>query len=136
MMAKRILCSDRLRRIPSQFSWIDHRFVRDKHICGITHSSLALYLFLVTVSDADGLSYYSDEAIHNYLSVDVCMIPQLRGELCAASLVAYSRPFYQVLSLDEVHAVEPAASSSTSAHRTKGELISFGDIMRQALGGK
>jgi hypothetical protein len=135
MMAKRILCSDRLRRIPSQFSWVDHRLVRDKHICGITHSSLALYLFLVTVSDADGLSYYSDDAIHNYLGLDVCMIPQLRGELCAASLIAYRRPLYQVLSLEEVHTVEPADLPSASAHRTS-ELTSFGDIMRHALGGK
>jgi hypothetical protein len=136
MMAKRILCSDRLRRIPSQFSWIDHRFVRDKHICGISHSSLALYLFLLTVSDVDGLSYYSAEAIHNYLGMDVCMISQLRAELCAADLIAYRNPFYQVLSLDEVYAVEPAASSLSSTHRTKSEPTSFGDIMRQALGGK
>jgi hypothetical protein len=56
MVAKRILCSERLRRIPRQFSWLDHRLVRDKYLCGISHSSLALYLFLVTVSDADGLS--------------------------------------------------------------------------------
>jgi hypothetical protein len=136
MMAKSILCSDRLRRIPSQFSWVDHRLVRNRHICGISHSSLALYLFLVTVSDADGLSYYSDETICNYLDLDVCMISQLRAELCAAGLIAYRHPFYQVLSLDEVYAVEPAASSSTSTHRIKSELTSFGDIMRQALGGK
>lgn len=98
MMTKRIPCSERLRRIPSQFSWGDHRLVRDKHICGITHPSLALYLFLITVSDADGLSYYSDTAIHKYLKLDGCMISQARGELCAAGLTAYCQPFYQVLS--------------------------------------
>lgn len=136
MMAKRILCSDRLRRIPSQFSWVDHRLVRDKHICGITHSSLALYLFLVTVSDADGLSYYSDDAIHNYLNLDVCMISQRRAELCAAGLIAYRHPFYQVLSLDEVYTVEATTSSSASPHRAKSELTLLGDIVQQALGGK
>ena len=74
MVAKRILCSERLRRVPKRFSWLDHRLVRDKHICGISHPSLALYLFLVTVSDADGLSYYSDEAIRTYLYLTDCNI--------------------------------------------------------------
>lgn len=64
MVAKRILCSERLRRLPGQFSWIDHRLVRKKHICGISHSALALYLFLLTVSDAEGLSYYSDDTVN------------------------------------------------------------------------
>ena len=136
MMAKRILRSDRLRRIPSQFSWIDHRLVRDKHICGISHSSLALYLFLVTVSDADGLSYYSGDAIEKYLSLDGCMISQARAELCAAGLIVYCRPLYQVLSLDDFCADEPVKSGSSSDLRSKSDPSSFGDILRQAMGGK
>jgi hypothetical protein len=27
---KRVLCPQRLRRVPEQFSWIDHRLVRDR----------------------------------------------------------------------------------------------------------
>lgn len=136
MMAKSVLCSERLRRIPSQFSWVDHRLVRDKHICGITYPSLALYLFLITVSDADGLSFYSDNAIHEYLKLDGCMVSQAREELYAAGLIAYRQPFYQVLSLDEIYAGESASTYPASAHRTKSELNSLGDILRQAIGGK
>jgi hypothetical protein len=135
MVAKRILCSERLRRVPKRFSWLDHRLVRDKHICGISHPSLALYLFLVTVSDADGLSYYSDEAIRTYLHLTDCMLPQARAELCSAGLIAYTRPLYQVLSLDEQRRTRYDVPAENPSVRGKSELISFGDILRQAMGG-
>ena len=57
-----ILCPERLRHVPRQFSWIDHRLVRNRHIQGPSPSALSLYLFLCTVSDARGMSYYSDGA--------------------------------------------------------------------------
>jgi hypothetical protein len=37
---KRILCPERLRRVPKAFSWIDHRLVRDGHI-SLPHSQRA-----------------------------------------------------------------------------------------------
>jgi len=46
---KRVLCPERLRHVPPQFSWIDHRLVRDRHIIGRSAEALALYLLLVTV---------------------------------------------------------------------------------------
>ncbi len=46
--------------MPSQFSWVDQRLVRERHIERCDVQALALYLFLVTVADAQGLSYYSD----------------------------------------------------------------------------
>jgi hypothetical protein len=50
-VVKRVLCPQRLRRVPQQFSWIDHRLVRDRHICGRSAEALALYLLLVTVAN-------------------------------------------------------------------------------------
>jgi hypothetical protein len=32
MKPKPILCPERLRRVPRQFSWIDQRLVRDGHL--------------------------------------------------------------------------------------------------------
>ena len=52
---KRVLCPARLRKVPPQFNWIDQRLVRDKHIGRVSHAALALYLFLLTVADAQGL---------------------------------------------------------------------------------
>jgi hypothetical protein len=61
---------------------------------------LALYLFLVTVGDAEGLSYYGDSSIAGWLSVDPSVVPPARRELLSAGLIAYARPLYQVLALD------------------------------------
>ena len=135
MVTKRILCPERLRRVPRQFSWVDHRLVRDKHIRGLSHESLALYLFLVTVSDVDGLSYYSDAAIERYLNLDRFMAGQTRVELCGAGLIAYCRPLYQVLSLEKSSATLPAALCEHHRLRGSGEPVSLGDVLRQAIGG-
>jgi hypothetical protein len=51
MPVKRVLRPQRLRRVPTQFSWVDQRLVRDRHFerCGV--DALGLYLVLVTVAD-------------------------------------------------------------------------------------
>ena len=139
MIAKRILCSERLRRLPGQFSWIDHRLVRRKHICGISHRSLALYLFLVTVGDAEGLSYYSDSKIEEYLSFDAGMLSFSRTELCKAGLVAYRHPIYQVLSLDEDDVSQALNTlpekNMSDLHLRGGEPDTLGVILRRSLPG-
>lgn len=97
---KRIICPARLRKVPPQFNWIDHRLVRDKHICGRSAQALALYLFLLTVADVQGLSYYADAAICTFLSLDEAALSRARTELITADLIAWQKPLYQVLALD------------------------------------
>ena len=58
MVHKRLLRPERL-AVPSQFIWLDHRLVRERHLERCSTEALALYLFLVTVADAKGLSYYT-----------------------------------------------------------------------------
>jgi hypothetical protein len=77
MPIKRVLCPKRLRRVPTQFSWVDQRLVRERHIERCDASALALYLLLLTVADAQGLSYYSDGTACRLLS----MTPQ-RAKAC------------------------------------------------------
>ena len=98
---KRVLCRELLRRVPEQFSWIDHRLVRDRLIAGRSAEALALYLFLVTVADGEGLSYYSDTAMAKLLPLDAAGLALARQELVRTRLIAYQRPLYQVLSLEE-----------------------------------
>ena len=100
MVKKRPLCPQRLRKIPAQFSWIDQRLVRDKHIGRVSHPALALYLFLLTVADADGLSFYSDTSIAGLLHMNGDILPRARRELLAAELITYQKPLYQILALD------------------------------------
>lgn len=117
---KRVLCRSLLRRVPEQFSWIDHRLVRDRHIAGPSAQALALYLLLVTVADGEGLSYYSDAAIGKLLPLDAAGLALARQELIRARLIAYQRPLYQVLSLD------PLAATPRS-----GVAQSLGQVLRQ-----
>jgi hypothetical protein len=115
---KRVLCPEQLRHVPPQFSWIDHRLVRDRHIAGKSVEALALYLLLVTVADGQGLSYYSDAGIGKLLPLDAPALARARQELIRARLIAYEKPLYQVLSLDK-----PVPRS--------GQAESLGQILRQ-----
>ena len=111
-VVKRVLCRERLRKIPPQFNWVDHRLVRDKLICRCSAQALALYLFLLTVADADGLSYYSDAAISRLLPLDGPALEHARRELIAAQLIAYQKPLYQVLALDPPRPACPEPQTS------------------------
>ncbi|MBI4849902.1 MAG: hypothetical protein HY808_15235 [Nitrospirae bacterium] len=100
MIQKKPICAARIRKIPKQFSWVDQRLVRSHYIEQCTHRAATLYLFLVTVSDAMGMSYYSDATLENRLSMDTRLLTETREELVKIGLIAYERPLYQVLSLD------------------------------------
>ena len=99
-MEKHLLNPERLRKIPPQFSWIDQRLVREHHIERLSHAAAALYLFLVTVADARGLSFYSERSIGRYLCMATDRLDTARKELVRADLIAYQHPLYQVLCLD------------------------------------
>ncbi|MBI5918201.1 MAG: hypothetical protein HY849_02340 [Nitrosomonadales bacterium] len=100
MTIKRVLDWQRVRRIPAQFSWLDQRLVRDRHIERCDAPACALYLFLVTVADAQGLSYYADASIAKRLSMEPARVGQARADLVRLGLIAYESPLYQVLALD------------------------------------
>lgn len=130
-----ILCPERLRHVPRQFSWIDHRLVRDRHIQGPSPSALSLYLFLCTVGDARGMSYYSDGAAGALLRLEAGQIRQARGELMKAGLIAYRRPFYQVLSL-EPEVPGSVSSAPVVAPARVGGVRAVGDVLRSLLAQK
>ena len=99
MREKYLIRPERLRQIPSGFSWVDHRLVRDRHIERLSHQASALYLFLVTVADCQGLSYYSDGKVAELLALNPDEVREARRQLLAAGMIAYARPLYQVLAL-------------------------------------
>lgn len=113
---KRVLCPQRLRQVPRGFSWIDHRLVRDRHICRCSHQALALYLFLVTVCDGQGLSYWSDGSIVRMLRLEPAALARARQELINARLIAYQCPLYQVLALEDSPSLmrQPSTAPSES----------------------
>ena len=129
MKTKTIPCPERLRHVPRQFSWIDQRLVRNRHIQGPTPRALALYLFLCTVADAEGLSYYSDASAGALLTCSGSELRAARAELVAAGLIAYQSPFYQVLSLEP----RAAAAVTTAAQPRIGDVRSIGEIFRAMM---
>lgn len=99
MAVKRLLFPDRVRKIESSFSWIDHRFVTEGFLHDLSMTEILLYLFLVAVSDRNGLSFYHDDRIASLLKIDLPALGKAREGLIKRSLIAYESPLYQVLSL-------------------------------------
>jgi hypothetical protein len=128
MTHKKLLLPERQRQIPPHFSWVDHRLIRQHRLRECDHSAWALYLFLVSVGDAQGLSYYSDASLARTLKVDPLKLSAARRQLIDADLIAYQKPLYQVLDLAE-------KSVAPSQQSTEGPARSVADILRQALGG-
>jgi|GEM_PF-677215 len=99
MWRKEIVEPSRIRKLPEGFGWVDHRLAREGLIGGFGPEALALYLFLVAVADAEGVSWYSDASLRRRLSLAPSRLDSARGELVAGGLVAYRKPHYQVLEL-------------------------------------
>jgi hypothetical protein len=123
----------RIGRVPSQFSWVDHRLVRDRHIESCSHPAAALYLFLVTVADQEGLSYYSDASLMSRLGMDVQTLQTARQNLIRTNLVAYEDPLYQVLSLDPCIKSKPGPRNARPGP-TRDAAVSIGRLFKQMLG--
>ncbi len=113
-MQKHLLIPSRLRQIPRQFSWIDQRLVRDHYIERCDPQALALYLFLVTVADAQGLSYYANHSIERLLSFTPQRLAMARETLIRAELIACDAPLVQVLALDTAQHPQPAHCDPTT----------------------
>lgn len=114
-----------IRRVPKQFSWIDHRLVRERYIDSLSHRAAILYLFLVTVSDHQGLSYYGQPTLEKRLDLKAGELHGAREELIELRLIAFKKPLYQILPLDQRREVRAS----------DGEACSVGEILQQLMGG-
>jgi len=126
MVTKTPLDLQRIRKVPAQFSWVDHRLVRDRHIDRCSHAAATMYLFLVTVGDGQGISYYADRSICQRLRMDQHTLTAARDNLLTAGLIAWKTPLYQVLSLQP----DTVRRSGTDTP------MSLADIMKKAMGGE
>ena len=136
MPIKQIIRPDRLRQVPRQFNWIDHRLVRDQHIRRCGHADWTLYLFLITVGDYQGLSYYSDRSIQKLLTMDQATLDMARQNLVYADLIAFEHPIYQVLSLKAPSQFATKAPSQFAPQKgpTKNQEVVRESIGPEAIG--
>lgn len=116
-MNKTLLCPERQRRIPAQFSWLDQRLAHRKLFPHASPQAWLLYLFLVTVADAQGLSYYGERTLCQRLGLDAAQLARARTQLLALELIAYRAPLYQVLSLDPVPMRSPSIATAPAQAR-------------------
>jgi hypothetical protein len=98
---KRVLWPERLRRLPAQFSWVDQALVQRRLIDRCESRAAALYLFVLTVADAQGLSYYGNATLARRLNLSEAELDAARARLIALELLAYEAPLYQVLALPQ-----------------------------------
>ncbi len=108
MIRKKILNTQRIRRIKGGFSFIPHRFLTDGFLASLNPQELLLYLFLVLVSDRYGLSFYSYDAMCSLLQMTLDQYIEARNSLVEKDLIAFDGTIFQVLELP----AEPATASS------------------------
>lgn len=104
--------------MPARFSWIDQRLVQDHHLERLDVYAAALYLFLVTVANAQGLSWYGEAAITRRLPMDQAQLRHARCVLVRSGLLAFADGVYQILPLDAptpVRLAPPAAAITAIA---------------------
>jgi len=134
---KQLLRPERLRQVPEQFSWVDQALVQHHLIDRCETRSAALYLFLITVSDAQGLSYYGAATLARRLHLSEEQFAAARQQLIELELIAYRSPLYQVLALPgSVAAPVPDAAAprapATTGTTTGAQPMSLATLLQQA----
>jgi hypothetical protein len=99
MIKKKVLRAERIRRIERGFSFIPHRFLTDGFLSSLDQKELLLYFFLVLVSDRQGLSFYSYDAICSLLQLSIDDYIVARDALIEKDLIASDGTLFQVLDL-------------------------------------
>ena len=115
MIQKRVLSPNRVRHLPKcDWSWVDRRFLRE-FASKLSGDAVFLYDILVAVSDKNGLSYYSDNALSLMVRTSLPSLRGARQELIDHNLVAYHAPLVQVLSLPASEQAQSGALPSDQA---------------------
>ena len=127
---KQVIRPERVRQVPEQFSWVDQALVQQHFIDRCEPRAAALYLFLVTVSDAQGLSYYGGSTLARRLRLSDEEFASARQQLVDLELIAYRAPLYQVLALPGTAAAPRPAPRAPAI--TGGEPVSLATLLQQA----
>jgi hypothetical protein len=124
MIRKKILNSERIRRIDGGFSFIPHRFLTAGFLSSLDQKELLLYLFLILVSDRHGLSFYSYDSICSLLQMNLGQYIEARDGLMEKDLIAFDGTIFQVLELPS----EPKEVSTA-----KQDPARIAQLIRQSL---
>lgn len=129
MIEKKPLDAQRVRKICGGFAFVEHRFLQDGFWANMNPPELLLYLFLVLVSDRQGLSYYSYDKICTLLRLSMDEYLLARNGLIAKDLLAHDGYLFQVLSLP----ARPRASAPPMLRTAEQLLRDDPATVRQAI---
>ena len=124
MIKKKILDPGRIRGINGGFSFIPHRFLTDGFLASLGQKEILLYLFLILVSDRNGLSFYAYDAICSLLKLSADEYIEARDGLIVKDLIAFDGTIFQVLELPS-KPIEDAPPKGSPSHIT--------DLIQQSL---
>jgi hypothetical protein len=129
MIKKKILTPNRIRRIDGGFSFVPHRFVTDGFLAVLGQKGILLYLFLIIVSDRNGISFYSYDAICTLLQITVDEYIEARDSLINKDLIAFDGTLFQVLDLPGKPVQEKKPKLCPPSHRR----FEISDLVQQSI---
>lgn len=125
-MESKVICQEHVRQLPRRFSWVDQRLVREGHLKELGAECACLYLFLVTVGDRNGVSWYSSSKVCELTGLEDLKVA--REQLVAHGLIAWKSPYCQVLELPH------EAGRQQKAERFC-EPVTFNDVLKAMAAG-
>lgn len=112
-MGAHLLEPRRVRHPAGPYGWTDLRAVTDGHLERIGRDAALVYLFLCTVGDRQGISFWSHSKMSRILGLSIEVIETALERIAAAELVAVKDRVVQVLPIPGW----AGAMSTTSASR-------------------
>jgi len=88
-------------RWAKSYSIVDHQLLHRGFFRRLSVQALALYLFLVVVSDQEGRSYYAEKTVMDILRLSGHGFTKALNELCTSGLIFYRRPYFWVTTISE-----------------------------------
>lgn len=123
----------RIRYPKGAYGWVDLRIVTEGYLQALDPSSALTYLFLCTVGNREGISFWSRSRMARTLNLSPEAVDASLRALAGAGLIAVTERVVQVLPVPARGASQPAAPppptpppitappSSTQAHREPNE---------------
>jgi hypothetical protein len=103
----------------------------DGFLAALGQKQLLLYLFLVVVSDRNGLSFYSYDRICTLLELDLDEYITARDSLIEKDLLAFDGSLFQVLELPP----KPLPALSVSRRSGNENPVPIARVIQQSLKG-
>ena len=104
----------RIRYPKGAYGWVDLRIVTEGHLQALDPSSALTYLFLCTVGNREGISFWSRSRMARTLSLSQEAVDAALRTLTGAGLIAATERIVQVLPVPVPSASEPAAPQTTT----------------------